>query len=325
MKFSPPTIALINVLESDIGRPLSNISTNIRFETIDKDIKETLLTGEVITKEIQATDGKWFQVMTMPYLRKGNNQTDGAIITFNDITELKQIQKQLAESNENLKAINTDLDNFVYTASHDLLNPINNIEHLIYFIKEKGQGLDKETKEYIKMLSKSVGKFREVIKEMSAIGKIESEMLQVENIDFSEMIAEILESLQWKISSEKASVQTFLEVENLTFSKKNCRSMVYNLINNALKFKDPNRNPEIIITTKDLADYTLLSVKDNGMGIGKNELNSIFKIYKKLNTDTEGQGLGLFLIKKIIDASGGKVEVESEVGKGTEFKLFIKK
>jgi two-component system, chemotaxis family, CheB/CheR fusion protein len=101
--------------------------------------------------------------------------------------------------------------------------------------------------------------------------------------------------------------------------------MVDNLINNALKFKDPNRNPEIIITTKDLADYTLLSVKDNGVGIGKNELNSIFKMYKKLNTDAEGQGLGLFLIKKIIDASGGKVEVESEVGKGTEFKLFIKK
>ncbi|MDB5246680.1 MAG: chemotaxis protein CheR [Segetibacter sp.] len=325
MKFSPPTIALINVLESDIGRPLSNISTNIRFETIDKDIKETLLNGGVITKEIQAIDGKWFQIMTMPYLRKGNNQTDGAIITFNDITELKRIQKELAESNENLKAINTDLDNFVYTASHDLLNPINNIEHLIYFISEKGHALDNETKEYVKMLSKSVGKFRAVLKEMAAIGQIESEMLKLETIDLNEMITEVLESIQWKISAEKAEIQTFLKAKNITFSKKNCRSMLYNLINNAIKFRSPDRNPEIELTTKDLTGYTFLSVKDNGIGIENNNIESIFKMYKKLNTHAEGQGLGLFLIKKMVDAAGGKVEVESEPGKGTEFRLFIKK
>ena len=325
MKFSPPTIALINVLESDIGRPLSNISTNIRFETIDKDIRETLANGSVITKEIQAINGKWFQVMTMPYLRKGNNQTDGAIITFNDITDLKQMQKELAESNENLKAINNDLDNFVYTASHDLLNPINNIEHIIYFINEKEQALDDETKEYVKMLSKSVEKFRGVIKEMAAIGKIESEMLKLETINLAEMIAEILGSIQWKISAESANIQTFLEVKYITFSKKNCRSMLYNLINNAIKFKSHDGHPQIVITTKDSPGYTLLSVKDNGIGIEKNKVESIFKMYKRLNTETEGQGLGLFLIKKMIDASGGKLEVESEPGKGTEFRLFIKK
>jgi two-component system CheB/CheR fusion protein len=252
MKFSPAAMSLINVLESDIGRPLSNISTNIRFETIDKDIKEVLSSGGVITKEIQAIDGKWFQVMTMPYLRKGNNKTDGAIITFNNITELKRIQKELAASNENLKAINKDLDNFVYTASHDLLNPLNNIEHLIYFISEKDQGLDDETKGYVKLLSKSVGKFREVIKEMAAIGQIESNVLKVETIDLDKMITEILESIQSKISSEKAHIQAVLDVKNISFSIKNCRSMLYNLINNSIKFKSPDRAPEIKITTKDL-------------------------------------------------------------------------
>jgi two-component system CheB/CheR fusion protein len=325
MKFSPAAMSLINVLESDIGRPLSNISTNIRFETIDKDIKEVLSSGGVITKEIQAIDGKWFQVMTMPYLRKGNNKTDGAIITFNNITELKRIQKELAASNENLKAINKDLDNFVYTASHDLLNPLNNIEHLIYFISEKDQGLDDETKGYVKLLSKSVGKFREVIKEMAAIGQIESNVLKVETIDLDKMITEILESIQSKISSEKAHIQAVLDVKNISFSIKNCRSMLYNLINNSIKFKSPDRAPEIKITTKDLPDYTLLSVRDNGIGIEKNQMESIFSMYKKLNAEAEGQGLGLFLIKKMVDAAGGKVEVESEPGKGTEFRLFLKK
>lgn len=94
-KFSPGAATHINLLESDIGRPLSNLSTNIRFETINKDIKQVLLKGGVVTKEIQAIDRKWYQIRTMPYLRKENNQTDGAIITFNDISELKQIQQEL--------------------------------------------------------------------------------------------------------------------------------------------------------------------------------------------------------------------------------------
>lgn len=74
MKFSPAAATHINVRESDVGRPLSNISTNIQFETIDSDIREVLLKGSVITKEIQAIDGKWYQVMTMPYLRRDNNK-----------------------------------------------------------------------------------------------------------------------------------------------------------------------------------------------------------------------------------------------------------
>jgi len=97
------------------------------------------------------------------------------------------------------------------------------------------------------------------------------------------------------------------------------------LINNALKFKSPDRSPAIIIKTKDLADYTLLSIKDNGLGIPKNKVESIFKMYKQMDTNVQGQGLGLFLIKKIIDAAGGKVEAESEPGQGSEFKLLFKK
>jgi two-component system CheB/CheR fusion protein len=325
MKFSPPTINLINVVESDIGRPLSNISTNIKFETIDADIKHVLANGGVITKEIQAVNSKWFQVMTMPYLRKGFTEPDGAIITFNDITELKQIQQELADSNKSLKIINEDLDNFVYTASHDLLNPINNIEQLIYFIKEKEQALDSETNEYVKMLSTSVHKFREVIKEMTAIGNIESERLELETIHLDEMIAEILFSIHWKVAAEQAEITTSLEAKNIVFSKKNCRSMLYNLIGNALKFKSPERLLKILVTTKDLPGYTLLSVKDNGIGINKNEIERIFKMYKRLDNETEGQGLGLFLIKKMINAAGGKIEVDSKPGEGTDFKLYIKK
>ena len=89
MKFSPGTVKQINLLPTDIGRPLSNISTNIKFETIIDDIKQVLEKGSIITKEIESTNGKWYQIMTMPYIQHADKKS-GAIITFNDITELKK-------------------------------------------------------------------------------------------------------------------------------------------------------------------------------------------------------------------------------------------
>lgn len=102
MKFSPGTVKQINLLETDIGRPLSNITTNIKFETIIDDIKKVIIDGTIITKEIETNNGKWYQVMTMPYVQQSDHKHNGAIITFNDITELKRVQKERDISNEML-------------------------------------------------------------------------------------------------------------------------------------------------------------------------------------------------------------------------------
>ena len=102
MRFSPGAVKQINLQESDIGRPLSNISTNIKFETITDDIKKVLSDGSVIAKEIETNNGKWYQIMTMPYVQQLDNKRNGAIVTFNDITELKNIQQELDISNKML-------------------------------------------------------------------------------------------------------------------------------------------------------------------------------------------------------------------------------
>ncbi|MHB1178201.1 MAG: chemotaxis protein CheB [Daejeonella sp.] len=100
MKFSPGTVKQINLVDSDIGRPLSNITTNIKFETIIEDIKIVLAEGSTINKEIETNNGKWYQIRTMPYVQQTDNNNNGAIITFNDITELKVVQQELKNSNK---------------------------------------------------------------------------------------------------------------------------------------------------------------------------------------------------------------------------------
>ncbi len=324
MKFSPGTVKHINLLDTDIGRPLSNISTNLRFETIENDIKGIIANGGILTKEVQGINGKWYQLMTMPYIRQEDNKTDGAIITFNEITELKKIQFDLDKTNKNLKRVNADLDNFVHAASHDLLGPIGNIEAYVSVLNFNECISDPEVKEYLSKINESIKKFKIVVKEMATIGKIESQMSETEAVDFNELINEIKLSIADKINATNATITTDLDITQVLFSKKNLRSIIYNLITNAIKYKRPELEPVIIISTAKANDYVLLSIKDNGSGIAKDKVEKIFNIYGRVQTDVEGQGIGLFLTKKIVDAAEGYVSVDSEPGKGSTFNIYLK-
>jgi signal transduction histidine kinase len=323
-KFSPAAVKHINLVETDIGRPISNISTNIKFETIVSDIKKVIVNGGVITKEVEALNGKWYQMMTMPFIRFIDNKIDGAIITFNDITELKKIQKELFITNKNLTRINADLDNFVLAASHDLLGPLSNIEVSIDMLKADNLISDPLVNEYLNIIDGSVQKFRILIKELSTIGKPENETPDTKPVDLNNIIDEIKLSISDKIRATAAEITTELEVEQILFSKKNLRSLLYNVITNAIKYKSADRVPVLIIRTRIEKGYVLLSIKDNGIGIAKDKIDKIFHLYSRIQTDIEGEGIGLYLVKKIVDASGGYISVESEVGKGSTFNICFK-
>ncbi len=322
MKFSPGAVKQINLLPTDVGRPINHISTNIRFETIIDDIKKVVEDGIIINKEIETLNGKWYQVSTMPYIQQANNKRDGAIITFNDITELKKTQLDLDKKNISLKRINDDLDNFINTASHDLLAPLNNIEASILVMNEI-EVENTELKDYLSIINRSIIKFRELIKEITAIGKLENNMLKLEMVDVNEIINNIEWSLGDRIKKSGAVITRNLEVNDILFSKKNLRSILYNLISNSLKFV-LDKSPEISINTTHKVDFIKLTVKDNGRGISIKDQTKIFDIYNRINHDVDGQGIGLYLAKKIVNAAGGKIEVESELGKGCKLHIYFK-
>jgi len=321
MKFSPGTVKQINLLDSDIGRPLSNISTNIKFETIIDDVKQVLLNGTVITKEIETIDGKWYQIMTMPYFEQANNRNNGAIITFNDITELKKTQAEIDIKNKTLIRINTDLDHFIHAASHDLLAPLSNIETSIN-IMNKITLTDDKLMGFLNIINNSVKKFRELITDIATIAKVEDDMTVMEMVDLDEIINDIEWSLEDQIKLSGAAITRNLKVRHIHFSKKNLRSIIYNLISNAIKFKNEVPPLITILTWKD-GNNIGLSIKDNGRGITKGDINKIFSMYGRLNQDVEGHGIGLHLAKKIVDAAGGKIVVESEPGIGSDFKIYL--
>jgi two-component system CheB/CheR fusion protein len=163
-----------------------------------------------------------------------------------------------------------------------------------------------------------------LLKELSTIGKIENERYNAESVDIKTLVEEIKLSIADKINSSKATFILDLKVSHIHFSKRNLRSILYNLIVNSIKYQGEKRIPEIHIATSQQEDFVSLSVKDNGIGMSPEEITKVFTIYKKLKQDTEGQGLGLYLVKKVVDAAGGKIHVESEPGLGTTIEIFFK-
>jgi len=226
----------------------------------------------------------------------------------------------LDRKNKSLLRINADHDNFVHTASHDLLAPLGNIELSINVLNNKIT--DPSLNQFLTVLNSSVKKFRSLITDISIIAKIEGEMISLELIDIEEVLTNILWSLEDKINTANVKIVKHLEVKQVLFSKNNLRSILYNLISNAIKFND-SKIPEIIIKTYKENDKVVLSVQDNGIGMEQADLNKIFDLYGRLHHQIEGHGIGLYLAKKIIDAAEGDIIVESEPGKGSKFMIHF--
>jgi two-component system, chemotaxis family, CheB/CheR fusion protein len=317
-KFTPSAILQINLKESDLGRLISDISTNIRFSTLMDDIAKVVSTSETIKKEVQTLDGKWYQMAGIPYIKQQDNQKDGAIITFNDITELKKVQDKLSR-------INQDHDTFIYSVSHDLKGPLGNLNSLITFFKESIAFKTKDDLDILDMIVTSVDNLTNIISELSDIVRIENEIDKHDNVDLKNLLKEIKKTMKDKIENSKANIQADFQVKEIPFSKKHMRSIFGNLLSNAIKYSSEAHTPEIYIKTEKVDGFDVLSIKDNGMGIPANKIDKIFAKFNRAHDHVEGSGVGLFLVKKIINNSGGDIEVESEVGKGSTFKVYFKR
>jgi light-regulated signal transduction histidine kinase (bacteriophytochrome) len=242
-----------------------------------------------------------------------------------DIQDQKEKTKELIETNNQLKKINADLDNFVYTASHDLKAPVSNLEGLVKLLmKESNGNLNPKAKTVLGMLDTSVNKLHDTIRDLSEITQLENVDQYSEEICFPDLLDEIKINIQTMILSTKTIFHTNFEIDCIQYNKNNLRSIFYNLISNAIKYRSPERSPEIWIESHQLEDYTLLKVKDNGLGFDTNKKDKLFAMFKRLHSHVEGSGIGLFIVKRLVENAGGKIEVDSEINKGTEFRIYFR-
>lgn len=247
-----------------------------------------------------------------------------------DKEKLAAANKELKLKNEELQKTNIDLDNFIYTASHDLKAPVTNIEGLVKVLSEmvnQENSSNEQMKEIMDMINLSINRFSNTIRDLTTITKVQKEIdeEELEKINVREIIEDIRISNLELINNTQTILNYDLN-ENLAirFSRKSLHSILYNLISNAIKYQSPDRPPEITISEEINGDYTVLKIKDNGLGLDKSSQGKMFSMFKRFHDHVEGTGIGLYLVKRIITNAGGKIEVESEPNTGSVFKVYFK-
>lgn len=233
--------------------------------------------------------------------------------------------KELTHANEQLKKVNTDLDNFIYTASHDLRSPIANLEGLVTLLSKSLENkLDAEEQTMFNMMQKAVNRFKSTINDLTQIISIDKDFAEgSETLDFSDLVEHVQTDIGQLISESNATITLDAQVRNIHFARKNLLSIVYNLLVNAIKYRSPERQLHIHLKTRKEGPYTILSVQDNGLGIRADQKDKLFAMFHRVHTHIQGTGIGLYVVKRIIDNNKGKIEVESEVGQGTTFNVYL--
>ncbi|QNF34180.1 CHASE3 domain-containing protein [Adhaeribacter swui] len=239
--------------------------------------------------------------------------------------DLNLLNQELFEKNQRLNRVNTDLDNFIYAASHDLKAPVTNIEGLINLIKKTDCYQDEDTKEIIDRMGVSGEKLKNAIEDLSVVIRVQKELdLNTEVIDVGTIIQDIRISIADLLQASQAQINLKIDpAAPIKFSRNNFRSILYNLIYNAIQYRSYERTPEILISTTSIPGNTLLTVSDNGIGFNPAKKDNIFLLFKRLHNHVEGSGVGLFIVKRMLDNAGGKIEVESEENAGTTFRLYF--
>jgi two-component system, OmpR family, phosphate regulon sensor histidine kinase PhoR len=317
-KYSPPAIRQFNLSENDIGKSILDIKENFRYPTLMDNINHVISTHEILEKEIQSTDNRWYQMNIIPYLRLRDNTTNGVIISFVEITMRVKDLKDLEQ-------LISDHEILLDTISHDIKTPITSLVLAIELFKDVSPGDPEEFQSLLHVVENSIKKIQNLVSELTDTRKqAHKYKVEAELLSFEHILEDVRLTLNDIIIETGTIITSEINVSQINFPRRKLRSVLYNLVNNAIKFRLPHRRPEIMITTSREENYITISVKDNGMGIGANNMDAVFTKYFRIENKSEGSGIGLYLVREIVNSLGGKITLKSEPDKGSEFKVYLK-
>jgi signal transduction histidine kinase len=236
--------------------------------------------------------------------------------------------EELAKSQEQLEAKTEELEAFVYTASHDLRAPLVSMEGfssaLLNDYKDK---LDENGRHYLERISANVSQMSKLIQDLLELSRIGRVVGSQETIDIKETTEELKELFASQLEKRQINFHVKDELPRVKGDKNRIRQVLQNLISNAISYMGDEENPKIEVGYSSCDDKQCqLYVRDNGIGIEKEYQDQIFNIFTRLkDIDTKGTGVGLSIVKKVVEHHGGKIWIESEKGKGATFWFTLPK
>lgn len=299
---------------------------------LDKENKDILNSKVAVRKEgvsdsyqikakMKSNEEKYWLISGAPNYNL-NGELVGSIGIHLDITELKKLEFQKEELLKNLERQNESLNEYAQIVSHDLKSPLRSIHTLVTWIKgEKENVLNAQTQQYISLIEEKVEKMDYLIEGILTFSKIDSYEDANEMVDLNEIIENIIRIIDIPPHIE-VTIAKKLPVKNT--NRFRMQQLFQNLISNAVIHNDKEQGKVVIDYTEENKNYTF-SVQDNGPGIPKKFRNKIFELFESYSSDNKSTGIGLSIVKKIVEKYNGKIWIESEKETGTTFYIKMPK
>jgi PAS domain S-box-containing protein len=252
-------------------------------------------------------------------------QADGQLTGYSgvnvEIHDQVEVQRQLTR-------VNADLDTFLYTASHELKTPLVNLEGLLEALQEElpaplQQG--ELVPSLLALMQQSLDRFHLTLAQLTDIYHLQRSPVQpTEPVDLGTLLEEIRGELAPLLTASAAQLTVELTTcARVCFAPPQLHQIVQHLLSNALHYRSPTRSPRIAVRAYQQPGYTVLEVQDNGLGLDAAHLPKLFTLFQRFHDHVEGAGMGLYLIKRMMENAGGRIAVHSELGIGSTFSVFF--
>jgi len=324
-----------------VNQTFSKMSGYSRAEIIGKTGKELFITEEnaeiIKTKDLkrhsgeshsyeikiknkQGKDRYWLISGAPNFNLKG--EVVGSIGVHLDITDTKKLEHQKEKLLHQLEKSNDELQEYAHIVSHDLKSPLRSIDALVNWIKEDNKGkLDDASIQNFQLIETTLEKMEQLISDILIYSSLDSNISHKENINLNNIVSELSQIL---FIPDHISIKVLNELPTIKGDKIKFKQLFQNLISNAVKFSDKEKGL-IEIDVLEQKSFYQFSIKDNGVGIEKKHHDKIFKIFHSLNKSKNSTGIGLSIVKKIVDLYKGEIWIDSKIGKGTTFYFTLKK
>lgn len=324
-KFTPSITKVINLKVQDIGRPMNDISNNLINDDLNIGVIEVINTHKLYEKEVQSNNGKWYLLKCAPYCTF-DNLIKGVVVSLVDITNKKLLDETIVA--EDLKT------EFFSNLSHELRTPLNIILCTLqlldtYTTSSEVNDKERKFKKYSGIMKQNCYRQLRLVNNIIDITKLDSGFfeLNLQNCNIVSVVESVTMSVAEYIKTKSIKLVFDTDIEDCITScdPEKIERVILNLLSNSIKFTRPGGSMKVNMYDK--GKNIIISIKDTGIGIPKDKLNIIFdrfiQVDRSLSRKQEGSGIGLSIVKSLVELHGGTISVRSEYGKGTEFVIVL--
>ena len=316
--------------EDYVGEDRSELIHPSDRQRVDESFEAVLKNPDDIRKieyRFKKADGQYTWIESTFHNQLSNPYINAIVLNYRDITERKKQEEEREQLIKELTQNYQDLKQFSFITSHNLRAPLSNLLGILQLM-DTSRINDEETRKYVELFETSTHQLNDTINDLVKILIVkQNPEVGKRHINLSEKWEKVKNLMQGELAAVDPIIETsFEQAPRVYFNPAYLESIFLNLLTNALKYRMPERTLKLEISSREEADYVVLTFADNGRGINvKKYADRLFGLYQRFHMHTEGKGIGLYMVHSQVSALGGKIEIDGEENRGLCLTVYFKK